>query len=555
MLCVRNSEACSVQHIPRLGAPLSHISASPNGRSVCVSLASNSLVLLDSLTDEVPMPRHIQAVDLPPSSSVKQHGPVIHPIADGMIALTSSGRRVQIMDQSGSLLNARSFCLNPSNVSQKRDDGLEIWHLRRVAFSANNEHVMTCELRCTPALHAFDAESAESLVLKWWRWDDSCNRFNVTSVSYAPHDADVTVALSHPQRASCFITASLDGNFKSWENERGKTSSVWQCVSLGSWQSRPFLCGGLSVDGSVLALGSKGFISLWRPDTAERLHALALEEAGRPTQLSCAMACHRFLLVACVEIQGHTHVLCWDLHDYQVLARVCLSETVGKGRCGLRALPPSNIDGHLSLLAFRTGGDKGPSLAVWHLADSEVPVLELMSSISAPEGSAVADATFDDADRILVWTSKAELWSVNLAKTANEKGAQMVLETPDAQGRLGKLLGDRLPTAAPIAPKMYSLYRRTTVAQQTGLTPANLKNIVPPNTPSHMLPPPHAILSSFVAEFAKQSEAADRQDVLVRPCSETSAMPSWARAKPSVPRSEFVGPIFMDALVATAFAA
>merc|ERR1719240_104447 len=133
----------------------------------------------------------------------------------------------------------------------------------------------------------------------------------------------------------------------------------WQCVSIGTWHSRPILSGSFCMDGSVLALGFQGYVVLWEPEKATELQALPIgDDVEQVSQLSFAIACGRFVLVANSKVvkskgDGIERITCWDLVSLEMFAQLNLTNAVpGTGRCAFR-IQEAIDDDTLNLLTFR----------------------------------------------------------------------------------------------------------------------------------------------------------------------------------------------------------
>jgi len=530
VLVVRGQDDGAEKFIPRFPASLRHIAASADGRHVCLSLEDNSLALVDDLHGWV-RPRMIHAVDVPIRSpgQDRQARATLHPLGNGSLALTASGRRVQFLDDQGRP--------DPSRATLSLDEGgrarsalgssSQVWHLSQIACGPGCKSIMTCESRTYPATRRADEKSARSFAVKWWRLRED-NQFILDSVSHSAHEADITVALAHPSRETYFLTASLDGSFKCWDvpaEGRDGEQRCWQCVATGDWRGLPVQSGCFVADGSVFALGVCGFVVLWELETATELRMLPLSEVtDRPTQLFSAVACGRPLLLASTRGRDKKEQLvCWDLCLLTVLARTELvnasktSKAKGASCSMVRALPPQGGAGdEWRLLSFQ---QEGTDVQAWRLAPAEGGAglaFHRHTVMTLPPGQQVLDCHyFGSGSRLMCWTSRHELWGLDVAPGAGagrgreepaEQGALGDEEEP-VRGKIAKVFGDGIEGAkAPAAdtpPKLLALPTRTTAAQQAGVVPRFLDRVVPPHMPSHQLPPPPVIWASFLAVFGK----------------------------------------------------
>mmetsp|Transcript_88710 Transcript_88710/g.271638 ORF Transcript_88710/g.271638 Transcript_88710/m.271638 type:complete len:870 (-) Transcript_88710:122-2731(-) len=590
VLCVRNIDDDSTQFVPRFPAPLRHLTVSSSGDHTVISLEDNSLALVDGLHGWV-KPRFIYALDVPlmPAELRAEQGAAaqqtaLHALADGGVASTCGGRRVQFLDRTGQVVPKMAVVHRGNAVSGHKS--ANAWGLQRIAVSPTGSHLLTCESRRCPALERFDPEgAARGHVLKWWHTGDD-GQYSVECVAHDPHSAEVTVVLAHPQKDSFFVSASLDGTFKTWDAsaEQGADSKAgqrcWQCTAVGSWRSRPILSGCFSADGSALAMGFHGFVVLWDHQTMAELKALRAGDASeRVTQLHSVVASGRFLILAAVHGAARREVLCWDLAQPSApLASVDLAAALpGERRCGVRlAMPPC---GPLQLVGFRYGGGE---LAVWRLQEASsgeaVPALHFEPEATArlPDNRRVLDvAALGSSERLVIWTSDFELWALELSSAVAADQAKARRPAParaeaDAAGedsgrktQAARFLGardggaSRAMSAAASMPLEFP--SRTTVEQQAGVVPHLVERIVPSHVPSHMLPPPVTLWDNFVQVYAKASPSAAAQAAAPRaaPQGAGGVLQRGAAPEPgpAAAKAEFVDAEWLDGLVAEVVAA
>lgn len=374
------------------------------------------------------------------------------------------------------------------------------------------------------------------------------------------------------------------------------TSSCWQSIASGSWRSRPIQCGCASVDGSVLALGLEGAVALFAPETGTELGILPLvgksgEGGGQATQLHCAMACDRLLLLASTHGSGtaEEEMICWDLASLTVIARVSLKATLpGYGDAVLRVCEAQHAGGDLRLLAFRTASElddkieiQAAQICLWRWSWSSGAGLEGFTSkveieASLPKDIELLDACFlggGPTQRVVCWTSRQELWALDFAS----EGKRPLLsgeERPDAtlaDTPMARVLGDRTTNSVTTAPQLLQLPLRTTPAQQAGLTPHLMQRVIPANAPSHHLPPPALIWAGVLATWGKRLDgdgpnvsletsapALDASATTAEALTHSEALdvPSWARRGPMASetcRAELADAEWVEKLIQEAF--
>lgn len=606
VLCARNINDDTVTFVPRLVGPIRHIGVSPTGGMICMSLGGNSLGILAEL-QALKAPRYIHGVDMPLQGFAgydprQARTGVLHRLGHGGIALTGSGSRVQFLDTEKQLQTSQTLRLGRGDCIHSLEGDLAFkWTLWHVAFSPSGLFLLTCEGRRSPARESFHKECLQSSVVKWWRRQDD-GMYSLHSVSHNAHAGIITVALAHPSRDSRFVTASLDGIFKFWDlpqTNNGGSSHCWQCSIVGTWHSWPILSGCLSADGSALALGLRGFVALWGAEEGLELQQLALDDVSyEAEQVHSTVACGRFLLLASVRGPKGRELVCWDLADLNVVARAPLE--LGPSRSGevmLRAAPPVHPGGELHLAVCKPPGCE---LQLWRLAPApgETAALALEATAAVELGQGLLDVLFPGAGlRLLCWTSRCELWDVDLADGGKAAGLMAQLPRPVAEGDeagpksggLARLLGRpaELAGGGRGPPRLTVPRLRATTSQQAGIVPRLVERFAPAHVPSHMLYPPASLWASLLSVYGKpllattapgpasqgpqgaREEAGGSVDAdqvsgpgrsdgpkPVATLNQEGALPPWASAGRSLatgPCSELVDVAWMDKLVQDAF--
>jgi len=602
VLCIRRADDDAPQFVPRMPGKVKHVVTSAQGKS-CLCLGDNSLAFLDSLHG-FSKPRWVRAVDLPAEASRAKGKKgrrralqtILHPLPASGTVIACSGPRAHFFNERLGFLPPRSIALgSKSNTLDKTEDGVR-WVLRLASFSSDAKHLLTWETRPSPAAEQFDQTSCENNVLKWWRRHGGSDEYILDTISHAAHNAEITATLALPQRRGLFVTASLDGTFKCWESltMNSEASTCWQCIAVAGWHSKPIQCIGTSVDGSVLAVGLAGAVALFAPETGKELGVLplagdAIGGSGEAIQLNCTVASERFVLLAVVETTDRgQEIICWDLAQLTVIARVSLASGVrGCGRPVVRVCEPQYAGADLRLLVFRAHSE-GPKykpkesgqILLWRWSWKVDGGIEGFSQQVEVDASMPAELQFLDASflgggatqRIVCWTSARQLWDVDFAKDAKRSNHQEELADAQAtdapRGSLSRVLGDRSTTTTQ-RPQLLQLPVRTTPAQQAGLTAHLLEHIIPSSAPSHHLPPPALIWAGLLSTWGKplqesgygavaESPLAQLDDMNAKIGSSTQAsvedldLPAWARQGPlpqETYRAEVADQEFMNQLV------
>jgi len=265
-----------------------------------------------------------------------------------------------------------------------------------------------------------------------------------------------------------------------------------------------------------------------------------------------------------------------------VVARLDVASAMpGSGFCALRVADVpmgcgGNTDGGAGtrLALYRTEATSSDesadvtNLKVWHLGlDSSGEALEFVALASATlqRGRGILDAAFHESGaRLMCWMSDLELWDIDLARTAQDPSRQGVdgpelddsLEAGfDVRSKISKLVGGRATTdvgafsAGKARSRLYEVQLRTTAAQQAGVLPRFLGNILPAHVPSHLLPPPATLWTGLLSTFGKPPPGAQPQSDVAATMAKASSRQLQESPPTSQARSELVDVAWMDQLV------
>eukprot|EP00929_Paragymnodinium_shiwhaense_P042951 TRINITY_DN22148_c0_g1_i1.p1 TRINITY_DN22148_c0_g1~~TRINITY_DN22148_c0_g1_i1.p1 ORF type:complete len:917 (+),score=232.19 TRINITY_DN22148_c0_g1_i1:56-2806(+) len=627
VLVVRRSDTDVPQFVPRFGARMRFIATAPDGQRLCVSLSDNSVAIVENLHSVV-KPRWIRASAMPDkklmgtasvSSSQRAAGlrrPMLHSVSSAAAGLASSGAGncLQFLDSTGHVSQSQSVTLRKvSGAAPGNKNPEQRWALWQVAFNARGTAIMTCERRLSPALNRFDTETAEGYIIKWWRRENESEAFVLDSMANNPHTAEITVALAHPQREHVFVTGSVDGSFKCWDwlpttydgtqIDKSFSKRCWQLTTSGTWHGRPILSGSFCMDGSVLALGFRGFVVLWEPENAVELEVLPLDVGSlEACQLSFAMLCGHFaLLAACKDKSAEQQqLLCWDLLTFQVLARLDVSkEFPGRGPCAMRAPQSSQDVQSLPVVLFheseqlerKSDGAESTAnaLQVWELKkDASASRLQfsrcVATKLSRPPG--LLDATFRAGSQRLVClmgdfeVAELDVFAQGDAPMALEGLLEEEMVAPDAKSKAARLLGgvatdlammNRLAKSGAGRLKGFARQFRVTAAQQAGIVNRVLSGVLPAHVPSHLLPSPAVLFNGLLSVFAKKlpgmespqpalqlgkaggSTTSESEGTALGPSKALASLPPWVSADSGPPKPDFVTADWMDGLIKEAF--
>jgi NET1-associated nuclear protein 1 (U3 small nucleolar RNA-associated protein 17) len=141
-----------------------------------------------------------------------------------------------------------------------------------------------------------------------------------------PHDGRVRMVFFSPDTKNPLaITVGRDGKFKFWEllkvqDTSNKTSSTWNCRSVGFFRDYPCRSAAFSTDGSVLAVSYGHIITLWDPLTNILRRTLS-QSMPDETIGSVAFVTSSPHLIASTRQSLYV----WDLIECEILWKIRLS--------------------------------------------------------------------------------------------------------------------------------------------------------------------------------------------------------------------------------------
>lgn len=466
-----NFEAVTRSKIEGFSAPIEHIAVSMDGRWMVTTLADNSMQMYDIFSSC--FGRRIEAVDRSFEGFVE---PSLVPVPQRCrgtlqktVAINAGGQRVQFFNDRTQVnavrVSERNYIPNADNTSY--------WVLKSMTFSPDAKFMATIETRKTNV--EFVADQA---MLKFWKWDEEKDTFLNESFSYNAHRKFFSI-VAHPTSKNTFFTASEDGMFKAWSRDEQKG---WNCVAVGSWREKACHAVQVSPDGSLMAVGHDGAVSIWEPITHREIQVLH-GFTGKVVQIEFIVVEDRLCMVVRTEKQIR----------FIDLATLEETELEGNNSRKMRL-------GSSSTLAISTNS----SITVYKFALEGEKIVAKSILSEKPD--------FPIADVALVQTPGGEV-----------EGSEVVFLTPDSWlYRLGEKSADIEPAVeetkritayqkAFVAdqaedvggiPQPIELVKRDWAAAADGPHPHVLAKVLPA-TGSHMCPPPGVVYRSLMRNFCK----------------------------------------------------
>jgi len=250
------------QTIPRLGPAFLHITTSPDERWIGCTLVNNALIVIDS-GDWIP--KWIFNPIVQPGPSVDKLSPMKNLIVSNQMVQSSKTQFCIGGDQSITFFKnvpwkALHVPLWERNYIYENEHPMI---LSCLTFAMEGKVMVTCEkMGILP-----DGKILLSRqVMKFWRYNEKMDTYEVESLVYDPHPGICTQLLAHPHEPIIYSFCT-DGVIKTWEEDH-ETDKIWKPATESQWREKEILRSAINSDGSMLALVYNNDILIW--DTENR---------------------------------------------------------------------------------------------------------------------------------------------------------------------------------------------------------------------------------------------------------------------------------------------
>ncbi|SPO29004.1 related to NAN1 - U3 snoRNP protein [Ustilago trichophora] len=350
-----SGNAASKEFVPRLGAPLSAIAVA-NGldgreQEYAVSLADGSISFVSSMSlkptrtftrIKIDASRHIPGASTPTDTPAPL---AVHPASRNIVLLAGHPSSLQFYDPTKDV-NTMELEVAPSNrVSRVEDEQIEPTRVERVVFSPfvssktaeQGEWMVTFDSRNLSDVEGEVEVVAESS-LKFWRWNPVNRRYTLNTRIDRPHNGKRLTSMSFSPSSALLVTTASDGKVRAWHMasrklKSGKMESYWACRSVFGYREQTPTSSAFSADGSILAVGQAGSVTLWSPESNLMSMVISAPELAEGVE-SLAFS-GRYLGIATAEA-----VLVWDL----ILSRQVSRKGLNAGlRASLLLSTPASV--------------------------------------------------------------------------------------------------------------------------------------------------------------------------------------------------------------------
>ncbi|XP_008559275.1 WD repeat-containing protein 75 [Microplitis demolitor] len=308
--------------LPRLPAPIKHLTIAPNNLYVAVSTLDNGIIVvnpqrkLTAVIQNFTWGVGVSQKDLFPA------GLTLDP-RTGSLVLNSRTGHVQFFDtQTKSLLynvniTAQNF------LTQERSVVIVNTEVTKIALNYDGSWMATIEERD-------DKISCPEVRLKFWKFDTEKQVFALNTSIELPHEYGVN-ALKFQSRKSLdeedvlAVTTGEDDKFKLWNLSQPSSiyqkSRHWQCYGVGTYRGLPVSDAGFSQDGSLLGVGFGSSLTIWTPDSNNLKCSLTnsrYPQEIKRIEFGKFEACHLVIAASC------EHIAVWNLLTLSIIWSVPL---------------------------------------------------------------------------------------------------------------------------------------------------------------------------------------------------------------------------------------
>lgn len=485
------------EFLPRLSAPISHLSISKDNLLVSVSTQDNGIQLVNP---QRKISRSIQYF----SWGVQSAGDDLPLFPAGInfdrrthsLVLNSRAGHIQFYDPRTQSLLYNLDVTGENYLTQERYKKIINTEVIRVALSSCGKWLSTVEF-------IDNREMSVKVTLKFYSFNDTTQRYSLHTSIELPHEGRVYALQFRPadnDENLMAVTTGADKKYRIWGITSGK---AWNCLSVGSYRDLCVRDAVFSPDGSVLGISFASTLTLWNPESCHLKCSLSPATDYSPImsiQFGSAECCH---LVAVATSNG---LIVWSILTLSIVWTVPLKLSI------LCKDPFSQY-----MAAFTTNN----TLFVFS-PRSPNPVLRYPNI--CPSGTKILCATFAPRMQPITsgsWQSSSQLYFID----SNQEllALQHVEEVTDESGI------DGLPEWTPALTPFSSLVAKQTSSSaalqvdnkhnQLGL--AGRKEIQEMlNAPAHTMPPQHllcaGILGSLLVRASRggDSDGAEEEDEL-----------------------------------------
>ncbi|XP_001602638.1 WD repeat-containing protein 75 [Nasonia vitripennis] len=468
--------------LPRLPAPIRHLTVAPEKGYVAVSTLDNGILIVDAQNKLTAVIQNFTMGITSNPKSLFPAGLAVDPRTNSLVLNGRTGHVQFFNTHTKSLLY--NFNITAQNLlTQERNAIIVNTEVTRVAINDDGTWMATMEERD-------DSVSYPEVRLKFWEFSTDKQSFILNTSIELPHEKGVNALKFRPKSLNnnqqFVVTVGKDDKFKVWhlaESTSDDKKQHWKCYSVGFYRNLPALDAGFSTDGSLIGVGFDSTLTLWVPETSVLKQSLSYCLYRQPiirVEFGKQECCH-LVVVASTE-----HLAVWDLLSLRVKWSVSLNLTI------LTADPFS-----VYMAAFTTDNtlvvfDPGHTDPVYirkNVVEKDVAVL----------AACFAPNLQDNEESSAVWQKKSQLHFLNseqeLLTLESKSESKITLENLSASRNLPLTAFSRITAAEKITntekPASY-------VHDYTRLSGKGAVEELLMSVPAHALPPMRMLCMPFL---------------------------------------------------------
>ncbi|XP_012257158.2 WD repeat-containing protein 75 [Athalia rosae] len=482
--------------LPRLPAPIKHLSLTSENEYIAVSTLDNGIVVVNPQKQVVSVIQNFTWGVAVSKKNLFPAGLTIDPRTNSLVLNSRTGH-VQFYNTDTKSLIYNVNITAQNVITQQRNAIIVNTEVTKVALSVDGLWMATVEERN-------DEQSNMEVRLKFWKFDTVKQTYVLnTSVEY-PHNGSVNALRFQPIASlssdqTIVVTTGTDKRYKIWRvvepTSIYKNTKHWQCYNVGLYRNLIPTDAAFSADGSLLAVGFGASLTVWEPETNQL--KCSLTYSSYPQTLS-RIEFGRNEMSHLVVVGSSEHIAVWNLLTLTITWSVPLQ---------LSTLTADPISVHMA--AFTTDGtlyiftplSSKPVYTKNNLTDKDSVVLAacFMPHLS---GQSLSANRWQQKSQLFFLDSNQELLTLDTASEINKTLENLALSTNLPSTAFGALIAAQTATSTDqVVPYTH---------QELGVRG---KGIVQEllSVPAHTLPPMRLLCSPFIFSLMTQSPLARKK--------------------------------------------
>ncbi|XP_038079160.1 WD repeat-containing protein 75-like [Patiria miniata] len=480
-------ESLQKKFLPRQGAPINHVTCSPNSQQRALSLMTNAILIQSHQKTTQTVQGLVHTNFNRRREGYLPTGLVIDPHTRALVTNGMVGQLQFYQLEEDRLLF--SLDITGENYISPADLGHPLMHteVEKVTFDLRGEWMATVERRD-------DKQTSPEMRLKFWQFDKLKQSFVLNTVISEPHTGRISClsfrpsssSVSHDMYEPMAVTAGDDGKFKLWalanDDDSHSKNRSWGCDSVGFFREDMPRCACFSSDGSLLVVAFGHVVTIWDPDVNVLKKTLC---HGTKDHLIEHMAFGHGSASHCLVSASSSVLNVWSLLTCSVIWRVNMKVSV------LAADTESE---------FVAVFDKSGNLFVFHplepklvYSKQDLPTPHIISAVFIPKTR--EDTSAARRSDLLPWETHSHLYFVTKCLMLATVTSQV-----DQQRANRADLEERLPPT-PFAMLLNNQQRKVDkegegVRMQDLPASANMREML--QSPAHILPPVKSLCATFL---------------------------------------------------------